>query len=437
MTPIDRLIAACAERRLKVAVCGDGMHDEYVHGELFGCQDACPKFVIKHTEVCDGGAANAENTLKHWNIETRLFTLPGCFPRKRRYLVDGKIVFREDHEIYGYGIPSHKIAAERVKLMQAVREFEPDAILVSDYHKGTISETLMTELTVYAQGRAIPIVSDGCREPAFYAGTILKCNEAYQRKYHPTIRHHNLLQVVTTYGGEVPRLDYSDTDDPTQWCSQFPVPAIPLRAVNHVGAGDCFGAHLLLGLAHGLPLADAAAIAHSAGRVYVQHAHNRAPWAHEIRKDIDPVGGKVVAVGTATHLRESTAGRVVFANGVFRVPHAGHAHLLNWAKSQGSCLVVGINDDESAQRQRPGEYVMPLAERCAVLASMVAVDWIIPFADDTPTELIRDLRPHLLVKGPEYAGSDVPGSELVEEVLFCPPGPDVHATSLVEAIRGY
>ena len=60
-----------------------------------------------------------------------------------------------------------------------------------------------------------------------------------------------------------------------------------VNCINHVGAGDCFGAHLVLALMYGFSLEDAATIAHSAGRVYVQHLHNRPPLPEEIEEDLE------------------------------------------------------------------------------------------------------------------------------------------------------
>jgi len=213
--------------------------------------------------------------------------------------------------------------------------------------------------------------------------------------------------------------------------------AAPQHCVNHVGAGDCFGAWLTLGLAHGLRLQEAARLAHAAGRVYVRHPHNRPPWPHEIRKELDPVGGKILNPEMLGGLRKSTAGRVVLAPGVFRIPTAAHLWLLDWAKQQGDCLVVAVNNDVSAFRQKPGEFCLPLRERLQILASSQAVDWVVPFSEDSPEELLKKLGPDvIMVKGNDYAGERIPGDELCE-VTFAPPGPfKSHCTDLVKSIRG-
>jgi rfaE bifunctional protein nucleotidyltransferase chain/domain len=108
--------------------------------------------------------------------------------------------------------------------------------------------------------------------------------------------------------------------------------------------------------------------------------------------------------------------RVVFTNGVFDLLHPGHVELLQFARGQGDLLVVGINDDASVRRLK-GEKrpLFPLAERMEVLAALECVDYVVPFSEDTPLQLIRALsRIDVLVKGGDYAPGEVVGREEVE-----------------------
>ena len=108
--------------------------------------------------------------------------------------------------------------------------------------------------------------------------------------------------------------------------------------------------------------------------------------------------------------------RVVFTNGVFDLLHPGHIELLEYARSQGDLLGVGVNDDASVRRLKGDKRpIFPLAERLEVLAALQCVDFVIPFAEDTPLELIRELdRVDILVKGGDYAPADVVGRAEVE-----------------------
>jgi rfaE bifunctional protein nucleotidyltransferase chain/domain len=122
----------------------------------------------------------------------------------------------------------------------------------------------------------------------------------------------------------------------------------------------------------------------------------------------------------AASLARTLAGRqgerVVFTNGVFDLLHPGHVELLEFARSQGDLLVVGVNDDASVRRLK-GEKrpIFPLAERMEVLAALACVDYIVPFGQDTPLELIQALGcVDVLVKGGDYAPGEVVGKKEVE-----------------------
>ncbi|MCU0237164.1 MAG: adenylyltransferase/cytidyltransferase family protein [Acidobacteria bacterium] len=107
---------------------------------------------------------------------------------------------------------------------------------------------------------------------------------------------------------------------------------------------------------------------------------------------------------------------VVFTNGVFDLLHPGHVELLQFARSQGGLLVVGVNDDASVRRLKGDKRpIFPLAERLEVLAALACVDYVVPFAEDTPLELIRALGCiDVLVKGGDYVPATVVGRAEVE-----------------------
>jgi rfaE bifunctional protein nucleotidyltransferase chain/domain len=108
--------------------------------------------------------------------------------------------------------------------------------------------------------------------------------------------------------------------------------------------------------------------------------------------------------------------RIVFTNGVFDLLHAGHIDLLEFAHNSGDYLVLGINDDASVKRLKGSERpIYMLEERMEVLAAVMYVDFIIPFAQDTPLQLIKSLhRIDVLVKGGDYKPHEVVGRQEVE-----------------------
>ncbi|MFQ5536692.1 MAG: D-glycero-beta-D-manno-heptose 1-phosphate adenylyltransferase [Gemmatimonadota bacterium] len=110
------------------------------------------------------------------------------------------------------------------------------------------------------------------------------------------------------------------------------------------------------------------------------------------------------------------ADSVVFTNGVFDLLHPGHVDYLVRARALGDTLVVGVNSDASARRlaKGTGRPVNPAEDRALLLASLECVDAVCIFDEDTPLELIRALRPHVLVKGGDYAREEMVGADEVE-----------------------
>lgn len=113
--------------------------------------------------------------------------------------------------------------------------------------------------------------------------------------------------------------------------------------------------------------------------------------------------------------------RICFTNGCFDIVHQGHVLYLEEARRHGDCLIVGVNSDSSV-REIKGENkpVIPLEGRMTVLAALEVVDYVVPFAEPDPSELISVIRPHVLVKGGDWEASEVIGRELVEETIVIP-----------------
>ena len=127
--------------------------------------------------------------------------------------------------------------------------------------------------------------------------------------------------------------------------------------------------------------------------------------------------------------------KIVFTNGCFDLLHAGHVTYLEEAKGLGDVLVVGVNSDSSVRRIKgSGRPIVPLEQRMAVLAALEAVDYVVPFEEDTPYELIALLRPHTLVKGGDWRAEEVVGRELVEEVRIIPYLEGVSTSGIIERI---
>ena len=138
-------------------------------------------------------------------------------------------------------------------------------------------------------------------------------------------------------------------------------------------------------------------------------------------------------------LRELDGKRIVFTNGCFDLLHAGHVRYLEQAKSLGDVLVVGVNSDASVQRLKgPHRPILPLEERMELLSALACVDYVTPFDELTPLELITLLKPHVLVKGGDWTREAIAGKEVVErsggKVVVIPFSEGKSTSNLIETI---
>ena len=278
MNLAERLVAETIRKRRTIVVIGDVMVDRWVHGHLAECQDGCEKFVQEEIIVTPGGAANAERCLSRWDVTTVLYGYAAndC-PIKTRYVQAGKIVFRHDDDGSKSRVDnyrwSHELALEMVRFA--------DGVLLSDYDKGFLTPAFIRDVAATCKRRGASCVADVKREPGLYEGCVLKGNANWFRSNSGYSNHD---QAVRTSGENSPTVF---TRVPPHHMLVEPAPQLPtVKLVNHVGAGDCFAAHLTLALACRFSLREAAAIAHSAGRVYVQFPHNRPPYPAEVIADM-------------------------------------------------------------------------------------------------------------------------------------------------------
>ena len=131
---------------------------------------------------------------------------------------------------------------------------------------------------------------------------------------------------------------------------------------------------------------------------------------------------------------------MVFTNGVFDLLHRGHVDVLTGARDCGDALLVAINSDDSVRRLKGATRpVCPASDRAYVLAALEAVDAVVIFEQDTPLELIKYLRPDVLVKGGDYRPDSIVGRSEVEswggDVVVITLTPGASTTSIIERLR--
>ena len=261
---------------------------------------------------------------------------------------------------------------------------------------------------------------------------------------------------------------------------------------NHTsGAGDTFVSALTLALAAGAPTPDAADLAASAAAVVVGKEGTTACSTQELQEFLPPRqshatplnagnprtgmapqrggigapsgdGGRPphgagssphppIPLSPGKHILDSTlllarlasyrtwGYRIVFTNGCFDILHAGHVSYLNRAKALGDILIIGVNSDLSVSRLKgPSRPINPLSDRIQVLAALGCVDHLVAFDDDSPINLIQEVRPDIYVKGGDYTKETLPEASLVEHlggvVQILPFVENRSTTSMIERI---
>ncbi|MBI4685936.1 MAG: D-glycero-beta-D-manno-heptose 1-phosphate adenylyltransferase [Nitrospirae bacterium] len=127
--------------------------------------------------------------------------------------------------------------------------------------------------------------------------------------------------------------------------------------------------------------------------------------------------------------------KIVFTNGCFDILHIGHIRYLKEAKKLGDMLIIGLNSDKSVAVIKPDRPVNRQDHRAEVLASLELVDYVTLFDEDTPYELIKLLKPDVLVKGGDWKTEDIVGSDIAKETYSLPYVKGISTTGLIEKIK--
>jgi rfaE bifunctional protein nucleotidyltransferase chain/domain len=132
---------------------------------------------------------------------------------------------------------------------------------------------------------------------------------------------------------------------------------------------------------------------------------------------------------------KNNGGKIVFTNGCFDIIHIGHTRYLKEAKDLGDVLIVGLNSDRSVSAIKTGRPVNPQDQRAEVLASLEMVDYVVLFDEETPYELIKLIRPDVLVKGGDWKKEDIVGFDIAKETLSLPYIKGISTTGIIEKIK--
>lgn len=127
--------------------------------------------------------------------------------------------------------------------------------------------------------------------------------------------------------------------------------------------------------------------------------------------------------------------KVVFTNGCFDILHVGHIRYLKEARALGDVLVIGLNSDKSVSVIKPGRPVNQQDWRAEILAALEMVDYVTVFDEDTPYELIKLLKPDILVKGGDWKKEDIVGSDIAKETRSLPYVKGISTTGIIDKVK--
>jgi D-beta-D-heptose 7-phosphate kinase/D-beta-D-heptose 1-phosphate adenosyltransferase len=461
----------------RVLVAGDLMLDEYWFGATSRISPEAPVPVVRVTgaQARAGGAANVAVNLATLGAKTVLSGVvgdDGNADRLRDVLVPRGI---ELATICAAGVPTItklRVLSRNQQLIRLDTEdrYEAghvaplgqvidaqlagtDACVLSDYAKGTLHA--VGDFIAACRARGVPVLVDpkGTDFDRYTGATLLTPNLAEFEAVAGTpqddddlVRRAQALRTKLQLDGLVVTLSergmlvIDDQDTATL------LPARAREVFDVTGAGDTVIATLVAGIAAGLPLAGAAALANLAAGLVVRKIGVASVTPSELRLSLHEQGqggrgllsrDEAVLVTREAQMRGE---RVVMTNGCFDILHTGHVAYLEEAKARGDRLLVAVNDDASVTRLKgEGRPVTPLGDRMAVVAGLASVDWVVPFGEDTPADLIAAVLPDVLVKGGDYRPDEIAGGPAVlanggsVEVLSFHEGRST--TALIEALR--
>jgi D-beta-D-heptose 7-phosphate kinase/D-beta-D-heptose 1-phosphate adenosyltransferase len=457
--PVADLVVAVRQlRRGTVLVVGDAMLDRYVFGVVrrISPEAPVPVLAVERELAMPGGAGNVVRNLTALGAAVAFVSVvgddqagsdltgliggqPGVEPwllvqggrhttTKTRFLANGQHILRADQEVVQ---PIHPRLADRMIKIASDAVAATAVLVLSDYGKGVLDGDTAQKLIDAARAAGRPVVVDPKgRDFSRYAGAdIVTPNRTELAEAtglavdteDGVVAAMRALQAAHGFGAVlVTRSEDGMTLLDGARLHHFPAEAEEVHDVS--GAGDTVVATLAAGLAAGLALPVAARLANIAAGIVVGKVGTAVAREEEIIEALTPERGALRKVMSRSAAAEQVerwrrrGWRIGFTNGCFDLLHPGHVHLLEQARSWCDRLVVGLNTDGSVKRLKgAARPIQGEAARAAVLASLATVDCVTLFDEDTPVELIRLIRPDVLVKGADYTPDEVVGGDIVQD----------------------
>jgi len=444
---------------IHVLCLGDVMLDRFVYGSAgrISPEAPIPVLGISHEQAMLGGAGNVVRNLLSLGGSATLVAVTGedtagreiehllaAEPRlttalvtsgrrpttvKTRFIADSQQLLRADAEV------THDLGPETTaKILAAFKAALTDAhiVILSDYAKGVLSDAVLSAAISMTQEAGIPVIADPKsadfsryqgvtlltpNRKEIAAAAALPCDtdaRIEQAAAHVQTRDHIDALLITRSEAGMSLIDST---------SAAHIPAQAQEVFDVSGAGDSVIACLSLAMGAGASALDAALLANLAGSIAVAKTGTAAVRQDELSAalhsaEIQLTDEKITGLTRATEIVQSWRARglkIGFTNGCFDLIHPGHISLIKQAKAQCDRLIIGLNTDDSIRRLK-GENrpVTTEMSRATVLASLEDVALVVPFAEDTPINLIETLSPDVLVKGADYTVETVVGADNVQ-----------------------
>jgi D-beta-D-heptose 7-phosphate kinase/D-beta-D-heptose 1-phosphate adenosyltransferase len=461
---------------LRVLVVGDAMLDLYYTGHVERISPEAPVPVVsaQHVREVAGGAANLamnvlalggdcsllgflgpdENTgklarlLAQANVENACITTRVPCVAKLRVVAGHQQIVRVDFDSH----PDDFNEADYDALKDQIRKLVPkhDLVILSDYAKGVCRADVCA--TVFEIAGKIPVLVDpkGAHWEKYQGATLVKPN----LKELSTIAGANVgssdseveiaaRQILRRFGLKSLLVTRSEKGmSLVSLGESFHLPTDAREVFDVSGAGDTVLAAYGLTLAKGEPPQIAMRVANVAAGIVIGKMGTATVTRYELEEKLfkgsEPQ--KVLKVSElverlAAHRQQNNT--VVFTNGCFDILHRGHLEYLRQARLLGSILVVGLNSDASTQRLKgPGRPVNRQEDRAMMLAVLPFVDYVVIFNEDTPYELLKAVRPDILVKGGDYKAEEIIGREFAGKTLVLTFVDGYSTTRIIDAIKG-
>lgn len=470
--------------RLKVLVVGDLMLDRYIFGDVDRISPEAPVPVLLHARRYEraGGAANVAMNLSglgcgaylagFWGDDAErgelaaileaagvdtLGVVTGTLPTISKTRIVGRV-----QQLLRLDIESRddRPSIEEGRLLERATELtaKMSAVILSDYAKGALTAKLCESVIRTARAAGVPVFVDP-KTPDFskYTGATTVCPNLWELAAATGVPMHKTDDLLAAAAHLLSEHDFAFL---TATMSEKGITLIepggsyrsPARArevFDVSGAGDTVIATLAAGIAGGLRVRTAVDLANLAAGTVVAKVGTVPVARHELIAALTPSSGissgdKILDLERAV-LRvaewRASGETIVFTNGCFDLLHVGHVTLLEDCGKFGSKVVLALNSDVSVARLKgPSRPIVGERERAKVMAALAAVDAVVLFDQDTPIELIRALKPDVLVKGGDYKVETVVGHEEViasgGRVEIVPTVEGFSTTNIVKKLSG-